>query len=175
MDDLPRDRAISTGPTASGTVVGGIDARRLPAIREAWAGAVAEGENAMVAGFAILLTLQLLGEVTARGLGLPVPGPVLGMAFLVVGLAVWVRMGASDPVAEHAPLGRVADGLLGSLAILFVPAGVGVVQYLDLIAAQGMAIVVTLVISTVITMLATVATFRLIKRAMGRATEEGAP
>lgn len=126
----------------------------------------------MIAGFAILLVLQLAGEVTARGLGLPVPGPVLGMAFLVAGLAVWARMGGSDPVGAEAPLGRVADGLLGSLAILFVPAGVGVVQYLDLIATQGTAIVVTLVVSTVVTMLATVATFRLIKRAMGRGEEE---
>ncbi len=129
----------------------------------------------MIAGFAILLVLQLAGEVTARGLGLPVPGPVLGMAFLVAGLAIWARMGGSDPVAAEAPLGRVADGLLGSLAILFVPAGVGVVQYLDLIAAQGAAIVVTLVVSTVVTMLATVATFRLIKRVMGRGGEEETP
>ena len=78
-------------------------------------------------------------------------------------------------VDGRAPLGRVADGLLGSLAILFVPAGVGVVQYLDLIAAQGAAIVVTLVVSTVVTMLATVATFRLIKRGMGRGGEEETP
>lgn len=129
------------------------------------------GMDEMIAGFAILLMLQLAGEVTARGLGLPVPGPVLGMAFLVVGLAIRERTGAPDPVAGDAPRGRVADGLLGSLAILFVPAGVGVVQYLDLIAAQGAAIVVTLVASTMITLLATVATFRLIKRATGRGAE----
>lgn len=126
----------------------------------------------MIAGFAILLTLQLAGEVVARGLGLPVPGPVLGMAFLVVGLAVWARMKGPDPVSAEAPLGRVADGLLGALAILFVPAGVGVVQYLDLIAAQGTAIVVTLLASTMITMLVTVATFLLIKRVSGRTETE---
>lgn len=125
----------------------------------------------MIAGFAILLVLQLAGEVTARGLGLPVPGPVLGMAFLVAGLAIWARMGGPDPVTATAPLGKVADGVLANLSILFVPAGVGVVQYLDLIAAEGSAIVVTLIASTLITMLATVATFRLIKRATGRGDE----
>ncbi len=126
----------------------------------------------MIAGFAILLGLQLAGEIVAHWLGLPVPGPVLGMAFLVCGLAGWALAGGPDPLRPEAPLGRVADGLLGSLAILFVPAGVGVVQYLDLIAAEGTAIVVTLVASTVITMVVTVATFRMVKRLTGRADEE---
>lgn len=128
----------------------------------------------MIAGFAMLLGLQLLGEIVSHGLGLPVPGPVLGMAFLVAGLAAWSAAGGPDPVRADAPLGRVADGLLGSLAILFVPAGVGVVQYLDLLSAEGPAIGVTLVVSTLVTLLVTVATFRLIKRLVGRGDEEAA-
>ena len=125
----------------------------------------------MIPGFAILLGLQLAGEIAARGLGLPVPGPVLGMAFLVAGLAAWSLAGGPDPLHADAPLERAADGLLGSLAVLFVPAGVGVVQYLDLIAAEGTAIVVTLVASTLITLVVTVATFRLVKRLTGRGAE----
>lgn len=125
----------------------------------------------MIPGFAILLGLQLAGEIAARGLGLPVPGPVLGMAFLVAGLAAWSLAGGPDPLHPEAPLERAADGLLGSLAVLFVPAGVGVVQYLDLIAAEGTAIVVTLVVSTLITLVVTVATFRLVKRLTGRGAE----
>lgn len=126
----------------------------------------------MIPGFAILLGLQLVGEIVAHALGLPVPGPVLGMALLVAGLAAWSFAGGPDPLRAEAPLGRAADGLLGSLAVLFVPAGVGVVQYLDLIAAEGTAIVVTLVASTVITMVVTAATFRLVKRLTGRGDEE---
>jgi putative effector of murein hydrolase LrgA (UPF0299 family) len=129
----------------------------------------------MILGFALLLGLQLVGEIVSRGLGLPVPGPVLGLALLVAGLAAWTAIGGRDATAAEAPLGRVADGLLGSLAILFVPAGVGVVQYLDLLAAQGPAIGVTLVVSTWVAMLATVATFRLIKRLTGRGDEEARP
>lgn len=134
-------------------------------------GAVRE-DSSMIAGFAILLGLQLLGEIVSHGLGLPVPGPVLGMAFLVAGLAAWSAAGGPDPLKPEAPLGRVADGLLGSLAILFVPAGVGVVQYLDLLTAEGPAIVVTLVVSTVVTLVVTAATFRLIERLMGQDDEE---
>ena len=33
----------------------------------------------MIAALTQLLVFQLAGEVVARGLGLPVPGPVLGM------------------------------------------------------------------------------------------------
>lgn len=128
----------------------------------------------MIAGVALLLGFQLAGEIVSRGLGLPVPGPVLGMALLVAGLAAWSAAGGPDATTREAPLGRVADGLLGSLAILFVPAGVGVVRYLDLLAAQGTAIVATLVVSTLAAMVATVSTFRLIKRLLGRGDDEEA-
>ena len=38
----------------------------------------------MIRGFFILLAFQLVGEVAARGLALPAPGPVVGLALLVV-------------------------------------------------------------------------------------------
>ena len=113
-----------------------------------------------------------MGEVVSRALGLPVPGPVLGMALLVVALALWSKTDRPDPLEHGRPLERAADGLLASLSILFVPAGVGVVQYLDLIEAEGLPIVASIVVSTAVAMLATVATFRLVKRLQGRAEEE---
>jgi putative effector of murein hydrolase LrgA (UPF0299 family) len=127
----------------------------------------------MVAGFAILLLCQLLGEVTVRGLGLPLPGPVVGLVLLVAGLAVARHLSGDDrAVAETTALGRVADGLLAALALLFVPAGVGVVQYLGLIGTEGVAIVVALVVSTLLTLVATVATFLAIRRLIGAPDEE---
>lgn len=126
----------------------------------------------MIQGFAVLLSLQLVGEVVSRALGLPVPGPVLGMALLVVVLALWSKTDRPDPLEHGRPLERAADGLLASLSILFVPAGVGVVQYLDLIEAEGLPIAASIVVSTALAMLATVATFRLVKRLQGRAEEE---
>lgn len=128
----------------------------------------------MVAGFAALLFCQLAGEATVRGLGLPLPGPVIGMIYLVVGIALWERIGGRpDAVAPESPIGRVADGLLASLGVLFVPAGVGVVQYLGLIGANGPAIGAALILSTLVTLVATVGTFRLVRRLVGPADEEG--
>jgi holin-like protein len=119
----------------------------------------------LIRGFAVLLLCQLVGEVAARGAGLPVPGPVLGLALLVAGLSAWNRVRPIDEAALQASaVGQVADGLLGALALLFVPAGVGVVQYVGLIGDYGLALGLALVISTFATLLATVATFLLVKR-----------
>jgi len=74
-----------------------------------------------------LLCCQLAGEILARSLGLAIPGPVIGMVLLFTLLLLRGR-----PVAEG--LGGTADGLLGHLGLLFVPAGVGVVLHLPLLA-----------------------------------------
>src|SRR5580658_10327532 len=85
----------------------------------------------MIRGFFILLVFQLVGEVAARGLALPAPGPVVGLALLVVALVVTRRWRSFDEEALAASdLGQAARGLLAALPLLFVPAGVGVVQYL---------------------------------------------
>ena len=119
----------------------------------------------MIRGLAALLLCQLAGEVTARGLGLPAPGPVIGLGLLVAGMALANRFGGA--AAMVGDVGRVSDGLLGALALLFVPAGVGVVQHLGLIASYGVAIGLALVGSTLATMLVTVSVFLLVKRVVG--------
>jgi holin-like protein len=127
----------------------------------------------MIAGFALLLMCQLVGEMVVRGLGLPLPGPVLGMGLLVLTLGVWTSIKETDHVVDAShPVGRVADGLLGSLGLMFVPAGVGIVQYFGLIGTYGVALVSALVLSTVVTLAVTVATFVAIKRLFSRPDEE---
>jgi holin-like protein len=81
----------------------------------------------LIGAITALLVCQLAGEVATRALHLPVPGPVVGMVILF--LALLARRG---PVP--APLGETADGLLGHLGLLFVPAGVGVVLFLPVLA-----------------------------------------
>ena len=123
---------------------------------------------AMIRGFFILLVFQLVGEVVARGLALPAPGPVIGLALLVVALALFRRWRPFDEEALAASdLGQAARGLLAALPLLFVPAGVGVVQYLGLLRDQGLALAAALVVSTVATLIATVGVFLLVKRLAG--------
>jgi len=81
----------------------------------------------VIGALAALLVCQLAGEVAARALGLPVPGPVIGMVLLFAALMLRGREAPED-------LTRTADGLLGNLGLLFVPAGVGVVIHLPVLA-----------------------------------------
>ena len=122
----------------------------------------------MIRGFFILLAFELVGEVAARGLALPAPGPVIGLALLVIVLSLYRRSRPFDEEALAASdLGQAARGLLAVLPLLFVPAGVGVVQYLSLLREQAVALAVALVVSTVATLLATVGVFLLVKRLTG--------
>jgi holin-like protein len=123
----------------------------------------------MIASLSLILLCQLAGEVIVRGLGLPMPGPVLGLVFLLLLLLARDRFA----VLARGPLQRdgvenASRGLLAHLSLLFVPAGVGVVQKLDLVAEHGIAIAVILALSVVVTLLVTVATFLVVSRLMAR-------
>ena len=119
----------------------------------------------MIRGIFALLLCQLAGEILARSLGLPAPGPVIGLALLTLWLWLWRRLKPfSDAELAASDVGKAAGGLLSSLSVLFVPAGVGVVQYLGLLRDQGVALAVALVVSTVLTLLATVGVFVAVKR-----------
>lgn len=108
----------------------------------------------MLPFFAVLLVCQLVGESLARLLHLPVPGPVVGLLLLFVALIVWRRPAPG--------LESTADGLLGHLSLLFVPAGVGVVQYLPLLAGQWLPVTAAVVGGTLATLAATAVTMRLL-------------
>ena len=121
----------------------------------------------MIRALALLLVCQLVGEVLTRALRLPVPGPVIGLALLAVGALIHVRItGGEASAIEKTDLGVTASALLGSLGLLFVPAGVGIVQQLPLIGSYALAIFAALLVSTVLTLLVTVYVFILVKRAI---------
>jgi len=126
----------------------------------------------MIASLSLILVCQLIGEVIVRGLALPIPGPVLGLLLLLLLLLARDRFAilARGPLQGEG-VENASRGLLANLSLLFVPAGVGVVQKLDLLAEHGVAIILILAISVVITLLATVAAFLLASRLMKRGQE----
>ena len=95
----------------------------------------------------LIFACQLAGEVIARLLGLPVPGPVLGMVILFVALVI----------RGHVPddVGVVTGGLLQNLSLLFVPAGVGVMLHAGLLVQNWLAVSAALMASVVITIAVT--------------------
>ncbi|MAM63737.1 CidA/LrgA family protein [Maritimibacter sp. UBA3975] len=114
----------------------------------------------MIRAIAILLGFQLAGEVTARALGLSLPGPVLGFAALFVAFLVWPPL--------HAMLAETARGLLAHLSLLFVPAGVGVVGHISSLGAQSAAVLAAIIASTALAIAVGAGTFVLVDRATRR-------
>ena len=96
----------------------------------------------MPAAFALLIVCQLIGEALRAALGLPLPGPVIGMLLLT---AVLVLRGQQQ---EPGALDRVAGGLIGNMGLLFVPAGVGIIAQLGLLRHDWLPILAGLIVST---------------------------
>lgn len=101
----------------------------------------------LINGMTLLLIYQLVGEVSVRLLGLPVPGPVMGMVMLFLTLMIRGRLVKAVEPASSA--------LLSHLSLLFVPAGVGLIVHFSRLGNEWLPIGVTLLLSTIITMAVT--------------------
>lgn len=102
----------------------------------------------MIPGLLILLLFQGLGELLSQGLGLPLPGPVVGLLLLLA--AIGLRHGRVPPVLDS-----VAAGLTAHLGLLFVPASVGVITFLPELRAIALPLFITLLGSVSLTIAAT--------------------
>ena len=120
----------------------------------------------MVAIF-LLIALQLVGEAIVTFTGLPVPGAVIGLVLLYIILSV--HGGASEEMT------RTTGFLLDNLALLFVPAGVGVIAYLPLIASRWEVIVAALLVSVTVTIALTALTVSRLARRSAAPAAESAP
>ncbi len=114
----------------------------------------------MLNWFTLILVCQLAGELIIVGTGLPLPGPVIGM-LLLFGILL---------VVGNVPdqLARTGDFLLSNLALLFVPAGVGVMVHYQLLKNDWPAISVSLIASTLITIAVTALVMIGLKRLTGK-------
>lgn len=92
----------------------------------------------------VILAAQLAGSVVQILFDLPVPGAVIGMFILFATLVL-----RKKPMPEG--LNQTASTLLRYLPLLFIPAGVGVMQQFTVLGQQFMPIMVTLFVSCVVT------------------------
>jgi len=98
----------------------------------------------VLAYITLLLICQLAGEVLVRLAHLPVPGPVLGMAILFIGLVIRGRVPSE--------LDTVSGSLLRYLSLLFVPAGVGIVSNLTLLSQALLPIAGAVTVGTLVSL-----------------------
>ena len=111
----------------------------------------------MLPSLTVIVLFEAAGDLLQTLLDLPVPGPVVGMALLLVGLIGKGRLPEG--------LDRAASGILCYLPMMFVPAGVGIMARFDLIRAEWPAICAALVVSSLLAIVVTAATMRAIERA----------
>ncbi len=96
----------------------------------------------LIIQLAVLFLFLAIGELVVYLTEIPVPSSIIGMLLLT--LALQLRIIRLRHVAG------VADFLVGNLGFFFVPAGVALLGYFDLIREQWVAIVGASVISTFI-------------------------
>jgi holin-like protein len=118
----------------------------------------------MLKGLAGLLVFQLVGEVLVAAFRLPVSGPIIGMALLLMWLQTRGRV--EDELAS------AADGLLANMAVLFVPVGVGALAHHELFRQHWRFIAVALTVGLVTTIATTALTARLLVRLRTRAARQ---
>lgn len=96
----------------------------------------------VINGLIILLLCQFLGELVVTGLNLPLPGTIMGMLILLLGLMLWQPLrNTVEPAAAV---------LIKHLTLLFFPIGVGLVLEWPRFSEYGAALIVSLVLGTLI-------------------------
>lgn len=110
----------------------------------------------MIPGLVQILLWQGLGELVSHFVLPIIPGPVLGLIFLLVFLIIKGSVNSS--------LALVSDAFSQHLGVLFVPAAVGVIMFLPQLKANAMAIGLALVVSVVLTISVTALVLRFLAK-----------
>ncbi len=96
----------------------------------------------MIKQFGILLAFLAAGELMVRFTGIPVPSSIIGMVLLCASL----KLG----IVKLKWVEKLSSFLVHNLGFFFVPAGIGLMNCLGLVADQLVPIVCASVISTII-------------------------
>lgn len=112
----------------------------------------------MINALCFVFAFQLVGTFIAQGLLLSVPGPVIGMAMLLV----WLLSGLRVPES----LDKLTTNFLSYLPLLFVPAAVGVIRYGDVLVDKGGLLLLVILLSTLAGLIVSVMVFSFIAARM---------
>ena len=114
----------------------------------------------------IIFTVCWLSILVEKVLPFAFPASVIGMILLFICLLTGVLK------IEH--IQEKADFLLENMAFFFVPAGVSIINYFDVLESTWIQLVVICVISTVVTFAVTAWSVKLTVRLLGRLSERRA-
>ncbi len=113
----------------------------------------------MIDGFIVLFACLFAGNLISEFFALPVPGSIIGMLILFCGLLI--RKGVSPSVE------KVSMGLISVMGMLFVPAGVGISQYFDLLSREWPLIFFAGISTTLLSLAVTALLFQVLSKKAG--------
>lgn len=95
----------------------------------------------------LVLAIYFVGDFISTGLHLPLPGNILGMIILLILLCTKIVK------VEH--VDNISTFLLDHLAFLFIPAGVGVLNAMNVLQGNITKLIIIVVTSTIVIMIST--------------------
>ena len=108
---------------------------------------------------AVLFTCLALGELIVFLTGIKLPSSIIGMLLLTLFLKVgWVKLKWVQ---------GLSDFLVANLGFFFVPSGVALMLYFDVIEAEFWPIIVATVVSTVLVLIVTGWVHQLVRKSNG--------
>ena len=110
--------------------------------------------------FSIIALFYYVGELLAAVLPLPVPGTVYGLLAMLA--ALWTGLVKLERVE------KAAEFLRSIMALLFIPAAIGILDLLPLLASSWWKIVLICIVTTVTTIAVTGHTAQALLRLQGR-------
>lgn len=101
----------------------------------------------MIRQFAVIFGCLALGEFAVSLTGVRLPSSIIGMLFLALFLELgWIKLKWVQ---------TLSDFLVGNLGFFFIPPGVAIMLYFDVITAEFLPVLVATVVSTVLVFVAT--------------------
>lgn len=108
----------------------------------------------------IIFTICWIAQIIESVLPVDFPASVIGMVLLFALLAVgWLKV---DHIREK------SDFLLANMAFFFIPAGVSIINYFDVLKNCVLQLIVVCVVSTIVTFAVTAYSMKLVLRLMAR-------
>lgn len=111
----------------------------------------------------IIFTVCWLSILVEKALPFSFPASVIGMILLFISLLTGILK------IEH--IQEKADFLLENMAFFFVPAGVSIINYFDVLKSAWLQLVIVCIISTVVTFAVTAWSVKLTVRLLSRLRE----
>jgi holin-like protein len=113
--------------------------------------------------FLIILIICFIGDVLSKVVHIPLPGSIIGMVLLFICLF--------SGIIKLEMIQEISKFLIDHLAFFFIPAGVGLIAYAEILKKNLLPILVICFVTTFLVMIVTGWTIQIIKKRLNNKTK----